>query len=214
MVIMTVSVVFVAALFLAAAAPILALAGRGNRPGERSRAVQADAARRRRPRPLDRRHPSLRQRVAGHGWPPLDAPGHGAGGRRRLRLGLDALRHLVLAPSGCAAALPRARARFHAAQPTGHRLGHRRVVQGRAPPHPATPCASFRARVGHPGRAVHGSLPHRGRTLGGRRGSGTEEPLSHRRHRCHRAGGAGVDLRPGPARGRAGATRIDRVVGA
>ncbi len=120
------------------------VAGR-TRPRARAPVAPSDVPGRGRPRSLDRGHPPLRQRMAGHGWSSLDPSGPRARWRRRLRLGLDALRDLLLDPPGRTGALPRARARLHAAQPAGHRLGDRRIFQDRAPPHPPTRRAPFRA---------------------------------------------------------------------
>ena len=139
----------------------------------------------------DIRHSSFRKRLAGYRWAPVGAPGHRAGGHRRLRLGVYLVPQLLLASPGCSDQLPGGRGGVDVHLPTRTGFRHRR--RGKAGPATRVlgPDSPLRASNGSHRRQRDGSVSDRCGPVGPRRGNGSAGPVPHWSNRCHRIGGVG-----------------------
>ena len=131
--VMSAAIVAFGALCVASAVPVLWSVGRRLAEDRAGRLLRPAAVDHRRARGPRRRHASLRQRVAGDGRAPLGPPGHRARRRRRLRLGLHAVRDLVLGAPGRAGRLPHQRGGLDGGEPDRPRRRARRHRQAGAP---------------------------------------------------------------------------------
>ena len=148
MVVMSAAMLAFAVLAVAAAVPVLWSAGSGLARGRHPGPARAGGARRGLRGDHVRGRQALRERLAGHGRPPVGPAGPGARRGGGVLVGVDAVRFLLLGPSRRPGRLSRRRAGLDGAEPAGHGRPDRRGGRAGSPDRALARVLDFETRLG------------------------------------------------------------------